>query len=121
VLSIHPSTSSPSTGSHDPPEPSTTSWNAAMSKRAPSADSARSPQRHDLALSHLVGDGLARNRDVSVDLGLDLEQRRRGVLDQVVDALLAAPALGVEPRVDDEPPDRHESAASMPRRAMSSL
>ena len=61
------------------------------------------PEREDLALAELVGQRLARHREVAVDLVDDVVLGERGVIDHEVDRLVAAPAERVDPGVDDEP------------------
>ena len=56
----------------------------------------------DLELADLVGQSLAGPGDVAVDLGLDAGLVDVRVVVEVVDHLLAGPALGVDAGVDDE-------------------
>ena len=59
-------------------------------------------ERFDRALAELVGERLARPRDVAVRLDRRVGRGQPGRQEEV-DRLLAAPAERVEPRVDDEP------------------
>src|SRR6476469_6379398 len=54
-------------------------------------------------MTDLVAAGLARPAAIAVDLARHLERVGAVALDEEVDALLASPALGMDPGVDDEP------------------
>src|SRR4051812_26937962 len=64
-------------------------------------------QAGDDGLAALIGAGLARPDAIALDLAHRRAFRLRRIVDHVADRLLAAPALGVEPAVDDQP-DRSE-------------
>ena len=59
-------------------------------------------QAADGELAQLVGQGLAGPADVAIDLGPDLVQRQRGVRREIIDRLLAGPAVAVQAGVDHE-------------------
>ena len=60
-------------------------------------------QPADGQLAELVGQRLSRPADVAVDLGLDLMLRQRGVAREIVDRLLARPAVAMDAGVDHQP------------------
>jgi len=60
-------------------------------------------QFENLEFPHLVGERLPRPRDVALHLGLDVGVAERGVGAEVVDRLLARPALRVHACIHDEP------------------
>ena len=74
-----------------------------MSNAAPRRRSRLRADPQQLQLAGLVGEGLAGERDVAVDLVRDGARRERRVGEHVVDRLLARPAHRVDAGVDDEP------------------
>src|SRR5690348_15191705 len=68
----------------------------------------------DGQLAKLVGQSLSRPADISVDLGLDLMLAECGVARQIVDRLLARPAVLVDSGVDDEPARAPHVVALLP-------
>ena len=101
-LAIQSSILRSSTVSGSEPVISTWAWKSLRSKRAPSAASARGAQLEDLELAELVGERLAGNGDVALDLGDDLGLAHAAIVEHVADRLLAGPTLGVDAAVDDE-------------------
>ena len=69
----------------------------------PAAARPRARSRQDLHLAELVGDRLAWPGDVAVDLVGELQLRQGGIVAQISERPLAAPAIGVDAGVDDEP------------------
>src|SRR5436190_16524237 len=59
-------------------------------------------QLEDLQHADLVGERLRRHHEVTLDLDDDFRFRHAGVLHHVPDGLLARPALGMHPGIDDE-------------------
>src|SRR5215207_8500351 len=59
-------------------------------------------ERLDLALTQLVGQGLARPADIAVGLDHGIRLGQSGDVTQEVDRALALPAEGVESGVDDQ-------------------
>ncbi len=85
------------------PSSSTASWKARTLKRAPSARSALLRPLQNRVLTQIIGERLRRPGDIAVDLGLDFMLRQRRVLPQIIERLLAAPALRMNAGVDDQP------------------
>ncbi len=56
----------------------------------------------DLHLAALVGEGLSGPRDVSIDLGGDLEEGKGRVVDEKIDRLLSRPSEGVDASINDK-------------------
>ncbi len=78
-----------------PPRPAPDRGTRAISNLSPSAFSARSRSSRIFNCANLVGQRLARPRDVAVHLGLNAGLVDVRVLVEVVDHLLAGPVLGV--------------------------
>ena len=96
-------TTSASVGSGRAPSERIASWKPADVERGahPALGLLADPEQ--LQLAGLVGERLAGQRDVAVDLVGDGARRERGVGEHVVDRLLAGPAHRVDAGVDDEP------------------
>src|SRR5215470_3873883 len=61
------------------------------------------PQPADGELTKLVGESLAGPADVPIDLGFHLMLREGSVSGEIIDRLLARPAITVDPGVDHQP------------------
>ena len=101
-LAIQSSILRSSTGSGSEPDISTWAWNSRRSKRDPSAASARGAKLEDLHLADLVGERLAGNGDVALDLGDDFGAAHAAIGEHIFDRLIAGPTLGVDAGIDDE-------------------
>ena len=60
-------------------------------------------QAADGQLADLVGERLARNGDVALDLGGGVGLRLSRIVEHVLDRLVAGPTLGMDAGVDDQP------------------
>ena len=94
---------SSSTFSGTEPRARIASWKRRSSNLGPSVVSASFRKRQDRQLAELVGERLAGPADVAIDLRLDLVLGERGVAREIIDRLLARPALVMDAGVDDEP------------------
>ena len=101
-LAIQSSILRSSTVSGSAPVISTWAWKSLRSKRSPSALLGLGPQLEDLELADLVGERLAGNGDVALDLGDHLGLAHAAIVEHVADRLLAGPTLGVDAGIDDQ-------------------
>ena len=67
----------------------------------------------DLELADFVGTGLPGSDDVTLDLRHHVRFRHAGVLEHVLDGLLARPSLVVDTGVDNEPHGAEELAGQI--------
>ena len=91
-----------STSSGNAPASSTWSWKARMSNFAPKRFLRAVAQLQNLHLPDLVGQRLARPSNVAVHLGLHAGLIHVRVLVEVLDHLVAGPALGVDAGIDHQ-------------------